>query len=227
MMHATTHSPRPTTTEQDNTMDFSLTLNGTIDPTGADPDGPPMTEAELRENLESAVLKMMGEGLITRATSGALERYEPEVKIASNTDTKNINFTMTLTGTIDPTGAASGGSPMTRAELRLNLERAILVVMGDGLITRATSGTLERYEPQVMIANPSQRTAEITSIDQIRDGDEATSFALDGLVHDAASEMASNANNGGAREQVEFLRTLAGWDDDAIIKAFNDASEEG
>ena len=48
---------------------------------------------------------------------------------------------------------------------------------------------------------------------------------LDEAVHQAASDMASNANNGGLSEQVEFLKTLAGWLDEDIIKAASDGKE--
>lgn len=35
---------------------------------------------------------------------------------------------------------------------------------------------------------------------------------LDEVVHDAASQLASNANNHGERGQIEFLTTVCGWD---------------
>jgi hypothetical protein len=43
--------------------------------------------------------------------------------------------------------------------------------------------------------------------------------ALDDVVHDAASAMASNANNNGCHSQIEFLKHLAGWSDEDILKA--------
>lgn len=42
---------------------------------------------------------------------------------------------------------------------------------------------------------------------------------LDDVVHDAASQMASNANTGGMKEQIEFLVTLAGWSEEEILEA--------
>lgn len=42
---------------------------------------------------------------------------------------------------------------------------------------------------------------------------------LDDVVHDAASQMASNANNGGLDQQVQFLITSAGWSEDEILDA--------
>lgn len=47
---------------------------------------------------------------------------------------------------------------------------------------------------------------------------------LDEAVHDAASDMASNANNGGVREQVMFLRN-SGWDDGEILVAAKKGKE--
>ena len=45
---------------------------------------------------------------------------------------------------------------------------------------------------------------------------------LDGLVHDAASKMASTANNEGLRGQLAFLKTVCGWSDDDIRKALTE-----
>jgi hypothetical protein len=43
---------------------------------------------------------------------------------------------------------------------------------------------------------------------------------LDELVHEAASSMASNANNSGVEAQVEFLMNTCGWGADDIIGQF-------
>lgn len=42
---------------------------------------------------------------------------------------------------------------------------------------------------------------------------------LDEIVHDAASALASNANNGGKESQLEFLVTTCGWSEKEIISA--------
>jgi len=39
---------------------------------------------------------------------------------------------------------------------------------------------------------------------------------LDDVVHDTASQMASNANNGGIDEQIQVLKN-GGWTDNQII----------
>jgi hypothetical protein len=39
---------------------------------------------------------------------------------------------------------------------------------------------------------------------------------LDEVVHEAATSMASGANNEGMRGQVAFLRDIAGWSNDDI-----------
>ena len=39
---------------------------------------------------------------------------------------------------------------------------------------------------------------------------------LDDIVHNAASEMASNSNNEGLRGQVEFLTVICGWSEKDI-----------
>ena len=41
---------------------------------------------------------------------------------------------------------------------------------------------------------------------------------LDGIVHEAASDMASNSNNEGIAGQIEFLQIIAGWGNDDIIE---------
>jgi len=50
--------------------------------------------------------------------------------------------------------------------------------------------------------------------------------ALDDLVHDAASElasvMASEANNGGLGGQIEFLSKTCGWSDESIRSAMKE-----
>ena len=40
---------------------------------------------------------------------------------------------------------------------------------------------------------------------------------LDGLVHDAASQMASAANNDGVDSQLDFLLDTAGWTAEMIL----------
>lgn len=39
---------------------------------------------------------------------------------------------------------------------------------------------------------------------------------LDDIVQDAASDLATNANNGGIREQVNFLIVVCGWSEEDI-----------
>lgn len=43
--------------------------------------------------------------------------------------------------------------------------------------------------------------------------------ALDEACHDAASAMASNANNEGTSGQIEFLRIVCGFTDNEILEA--------
>lgn len=40
---------------------------------------------------------------------------------------------------------------------------------------------------------------------------------LDSLVHDAANDMASTANNQGMDGQIDFLKIVAGWSEDLIL----------
>lgn len=49
---------------------------------------------------------------------------------------------------------------------------------------------------------------------------------LDDIVHDAASQMASNANNGGVSKQIEFLIAVAGWTVEEIHNALNFGEEQ-
>lgn len=42
---------------------------------------------------------------------------------------------------------------------------------------------------------------------------------LDDIVIDAAQSLASNANNGGIDEQIEFLITLCGWSEEDILNS--------
>ena len=42
------------------------------------------------------------------------------------------------------------------------------------------------------------------------------SVMLDEVVHDAASRLASNANNDGMKSQLEFLTVVCGWSDEEI-----------
>ena len=44
---------------------------------------------------------------------------------------------------------------------------------------------------------------------------------LDSLVHDAASRLASNANNGGMNGQLEFLQGICGWTREEICIALD------
>lgn len=41
---------------------------------------------------------------------------------------------------------------------------------------------------------------------------------LDILVHDAASDLATKANNNGVHGQIEFLKVVCGWSDEDIFK---------
>ena len=43
------------------------------------------------------------------------------------------------------------------------------------------------------------------------------SAMLDDIVHDAASSLAASANNGGRKEQVNFLKVVCGWSDEEIL----------
>lgn len=45
------------------------------------------------------------------------------------------------------------------------------------------------------------------------------SVNLDDIVHDAASSLATNANNGGLDDQIEFLVTTCGWTEEQIMEA--------
>lgn len=40
---------------------------------------------------------------------------------------------------------------------------------------------------------------------------------LDGCVHDAASQLASAANNGGIEDQIDFLIDTCGWTAEMIL----------
>lgn len=42
---------------------------------------------------------------------------------------------------------------------------------------------------------------------------------LDDVVHDAASQLASNANNCGLDEQINFLTTTCEWSEEDILKS--------
>ena len=41
---------------------------------------------------------------------------------------------------------------------------------------------------------------------------------LDEIVHSAADEIASSANNEGINGQIRFLTIIAGWSDETIIE---------
>ena len=45
---------------------------------------------------------------------------------------------------------------------------------------------------------------------------------LDEIVHDAASQLASNANNDGMSNQLDFLTVTCGWSDQEVRKALED-----
>jgi len=45
------------------------------------------------------------------------------------------------------------------------------------------------------------------------------SSSLDDIVHDAASQEASNANNGGLDDQINFLIDECGWTSKDILNA--------
>lgn len=62
---------------------------------------------------------------------------------------------------------------------------------------------------------------EITSSDQLRrelSNHHLDTHDLDSIVHDAASSLASNANNEGLSGQIQFL-TTHGWSYNDILKA--------
>ena len=52
----------------------------------------------------------------------------------------------------------------------------------------------------------------------LKNGYEASS--LDDIVHDAASQQGSNANNGGIDEQIDFLLNICGWTPQDIINSY-------
>jgi len=47
--------------------------------------------------------------------------------------------------------------------------------------------------------------------------------ALDGIVHDGASRVASRVNNEGMAEQIRFLQEDVGCSEDEIIDAIKDS----
>lgn len=62
---------------------------------------------------------------------------------------------------------------------------------------------------------------KITSSEQLRQelsNAQLDTHDLDSVVHDAASTLASNANNEGLSGQIQFL-TSHGWSYDDILKA--------
>jgi hypothetical protein len=63
---------------------------------------------------------------------------------------------------------------------------------------------------------PHMIIAELKTIFQ-KNGIESSS--LDETVHDAASQMATNANNGGLEEQINFLYHTCEWTPQDIINA--------
>lgn len=46
---------------------------------------------------------------------------------------------------------------------------------------------------------------------------------LDSIVHDAASQLGSDANNGGLDAQLYFLTDVCKWTDEDILKAVDNA----
>lgn len=59
-----------------------------------------------------------------------------------------------------------------------------------------------------------------TTHDILIQGDDHTQSALDDLVHEAISDMASAINNGGMEGQIDFLKQQ-GWGDMEIANAVN------
>jgi hypothetical protein len=51
------------------------------------------------------------------------------------------------------------------------------------------------------------------TLKEIQDGE------LDAACHQAASSLASNANNEGVKGQIDFLRTVCGWSEEEILNA--------
>lgn len=49
------------------------------------------------------------------------------------------------------------------------------------------------------------------------------SSMLDDIVHDAASQLGSDANNGGLDSQIYFLTDVCKWTDEDILKAVDNA----
>ena len=45
---------------------------------------------------------------------------------------------------------------------------------------------------------------------------------LDEVVQDAASRLASNANNDGMKSQLEFLTVVCGWSDEDVVEALKE-----
>ena len=48
------------------------------------------------------------------------------------------------------------------------------------------------------------------------------SHHLDGIVHDAASNLASNANNEGIDGQINFLLDTCGWTSQDVLNAIKE-----
>ena len=44
---------------------------------------------------------------------------------------------------------------------------------------------------------------------------------LNDLVHDVASDLATNANNNGLKEQLSFLTIICGWTEEEILAHVN------
>jgi hypothetical protein len=110
--------------------------------------------------------------------------------------------------------------------------RAEFVQSADGQGTTAfNEGALEKVSFGPGDRKPATGLASLDAWLDPEDHQGMTSLLLDDIVHDAASRMASNANNDGLSSQLEFLRVTACWTDDDILNALNDAvsseKEEG
>jgi len=67
----------------------------------------------------------------------------------------------------------------------------------------------------------------IADIEQRMEEAGMDSSNLDEIVHKAASDMASNANNEGLKGQIGFLLIACGWEHDEIYKALGLHVEDG
>ena len=67
----------------------------------------------------------------------------------------------------------------------------------------------------MMVDTVMRRKPVIDKLEQLG----VESWMLDNLVHDAASGLGSQANNEGMKGQINFLKVICGWTDEAIIEA--------